>query len=225
MEKIIEIKRLRKSFQSSKLSNDVLKDISLDIYSGDFAAIEGPSGSGKSTLLSILGLLDEHSEGTYKLCNTDIDSLTSGQLSTLRNKNIGWIFQNFNLINDLTVEDNVSLPLKYRKEVTNNDKKMLTYKCLKLVGLDDMLTLYPNQLSGGQQQRVGIARALIVNPDLILADEPTGNLDSGNTENVMQILLDLNSNGKTIIMVTHDPQLALRANKRFYMLDGKFIDR
>jgi len=213
-DKLIKISALRKKFQSS----DVLSGIDIDVAKGEFVAIKGASGSGKSTLLSIIGLLEDYDKGEYLLNGSCVKSITEKQKSQIRNNTLGWIFQNFNLIGDMTVAENVALPLKYANVKCN--KKECVNSVLAQVGLLDKYNAYPDQLSGGQQQRIAIARALITNPDLILADEPTGNLDSFNGKNIVEILKQLNKLGKTIILITHDDAVAQQAQRTIEITDG-----
>lgn len=216
---LIKINNLGKSFGSST----ILSDIAINVQRGDFLAIKGPSGSGKSTLLSIIGLLEDHDSGEYLLCGENIDNVSEHQKSILRNQSIGWIFQNFNLIGDMTVAENVALPLKY--SATKSNTNDLVCSVLSQVGLSDKLDAYPEQLSGGQQQRVAIARALITNPDLILADEPTGNLDSLNGKKIVKLLKELNESGKTILVITHDSFVAQQAKRVLEINDGSILSQ
>ncbi len=211
---IVNVTNLSKSFGKES----VLHNIDFEIHRGDFVAIKGPSGSGKSTLLSIIGLLENYSSGKVSLFGDDVSTFSEQKKSTFRNKKIGWIFQNFNLIGDMTISDNITLPLKYAK--SKNDTKIIVSKALENVGLAAKANSYPAQLSGGQQQRVAIARALITSPDLILADEPTGSLDSANGEKVMSLLRELNKQGKTVLMITHDDEIAQQANRIITITDG-----
>ena len=225
MDVLIELKALTKNFDTRKVSHQVLKGINLTVNRGDFMSIKGPSGCGKSTLLSILGLLDTATTGDYILCGTHTNTLDFSQLSHLRNNNIGWIFQNFNLINDMTVEQNILLPLKYCKDYSKAQKQQMVEDTLNKVNMTGKNSFYPNELSGGQQQRVAIARALINDPDLILADEPTGNLDSENAKLIFELLVELNSAGKTILIVTHADDIAAQCQMQLNMLDGQFIQK
>ena len=199
----------------------VLREISLEIRRGEFVAITGPSGSGKSTMLNLVGVLDKPSYGEVYLDGQDISSMTESRLAVLRGKIIGFIFQQFNLIPNLTAKENVLLPMLFQ-ETTEEEREQRSEDLLKLVGLEDRMEHYPGQLSGGQQQRVAIARALANDPEVILADEPTGNLDTKTGEKVMKFLNELNEKGKTIILVTHSPELAHEHAKAIYWLkDGR----
>lgn len=222
-ETLIDIRQASKVFTQGKLQLPVLQALDFQVTRGEFVAIEGRSGSGKSTLLSIIGLLDSFSAGEYLLLGQSVPGLSAYQHSVLRNRHIGWIFQNFNLISSMTVAENVSLPLRYLAGVKAADYRSRAAQVLAQVELSDKLDAYPEQLSGGQQQRVAIARALITNPSLLLADEPTGNLDSQSAEIVMNLLTRLHQDGATVLMVTHDPQLAARAQRRLYLADGQFV--
>lgn len=222
-ETLIDIRQASKVFTQGKLQLPVLQALDFQVTRGEFVAIEGRSGSGKSTLLSIIGLLDSFSAGEYLLLGQSVPGLSAYQHSVLRNRHIGWIFQNFNLISSMTVAENVSLPLRYLAGVKAADYRSRAAQVLAQVELSDKLDAYPEQLSGGQQQRVAIARALITNPSLLLADEPTGNLDSQSAEIVMNLLSKLHQDGATVLMVTHDPQLAARAQRRLYLADGQFV--
>ena len=213
---LISIDNLNKSFGETH----ILKSINFSMLEGEFVAIQGPSGSGKSTLLSIIGLLDEFNSGEYNLCQENVSVLSEYQKSRLRNENIGWIFQNFNLIGDMTVFENVSLPLKYCKRNINSN---IINELLDQAGLFNKSQAFPNQLSGGQQQRVAIARALALDPDLILADEPTGNLDTENGDNIVEMLVSLHKKGKSIVLITHDKNVAARADRVIHMSDGKLL--
>lgn len=222
-ETLIDIRQASKVFTQGKLQLPVLQSLDFQVTRGEFVAIEGRSGSGKSTLLSIIGLLDSFSAGEYLLLGQSVPGLSAYQHSVLRNRHIGWIFQNFNLIGSMTVAENVSLPLCYLAGIKAADYRSRAAQVLAQVELSDKLDAYPEQLSGGQQQRVAIARALITNPSLLLADEPTGNLDSQSAEIVMNLLSKLHQDGATVLMVTHDPQLAARAQRRLYLADGQFV--
>lgn len=222
-ETLIDIQQASKHFVQGKLHLPVLQQLDLTVQRGEFVAIEGRSGSGKSTLLSIIGLLDGFSSGKYLLLGQAVPALSAYQQSVLRNRHIGWIFQNFNLISNMTVAENVSLPLRYLAGVKAADYRKRAAQVLAQVELADKLDAYPEQLSGGQQQRVAIARALVTKPGLLLADEPTGNLDSQSAEIVLDLLTSLHRDGATVLMVTHDPQLAARAERRLYLADGQFV--
>jgi len=220
---LIELKALSKSYFTEEVETRALREIVLTVDNGEYIALMGPSGSGKSTLLSILGLLDEASSGTYRLAGVDTANLSRNQRASIRNKDIGFIFQSFNLISDLSVEENVALPLTYRVGCSRSEQKSIAREMLKKVKMEHRLKHYPSQLSGGQQQRVAIARALVNQPSLILADEPTGNLDTENATVVMDILSSLHAEGSTICMVTHDPQLATRVDRCVNILDGALL--
>ena len=221
---LIRLRGLNKVFHTDELETHALSDIALDIQAGDFVAITGPSGCGKSTLLSLLGLLDAPSGGEYRLQNQDVAALAPVQRARIRNSQIGFIFQAFNLIADLSVEENVELPLTYRDDLDRGERRRRVREALERVEMSHRLRHYPGQLSGGQQQRVAVARALVGQPAVLLADEPTGNLDSRNGEAVMRLLEDLHRNGSTLCMVTHDVAFARRAQKIVHMLDGRVVD-
>lgn len=220
MKHLIEIKNICKIFFTESMDTYALKDVSLQIDAGDFVSIEGPSGSGKSTLMNILGLLDNFSSGEYFLLGKDISSFSEKQKAFLRNTHLGFIFQNFNLINHLTVKKNVELPLLYGPKTSKTERHKRVEEVLKSVNLIHRINHTPSQLSGGQQQRVAVARALISNPDIIFADEPTGNLDSSNGNQIMNLLKKLNNEGKTICMVTHDFRYRSYADRKFEIKDG-----
>lgn len=219
---IIKIKNLSKVYKTADIELKVLSDISLSIYSGEFVAIMGPSGSGKSTLMHILGGLDKPTSGSYFLKGKKVSSLSDDHLAEIRNHQIGFIFQAYNLLARTTALDNVMLPMDYA-DVPENDQLIKAKKMLDLVDLSDRLYHTPNKLSGGQQQRVAIARALIMNPSIILADEPTGNIASNQAEEVMAIFQKLNNKGHTIIVITHEPTIAQHAKRIIHLLDGKII--
>ncbi len=220
---IIDARNIVKVYQSGSEELKVLDNISLTVQENDFVAILGPSGSGKSTLLNILGCLDLPTSGQYFLDGIDVLKARDNQLAEIRNKKLGFVFQQFNLLPRLTVLQNVILPLLYRG--VNEDEAVASAKeKLKHLRLDHRLDHRPFQLSGGEQQRVAIARAIIGNPRLILADEPTGNLDSKSRENVMEIFQELNGQGNTIVMITHDPEVAEQAKKVLYIRDGKILE-
>jgi putative ABC transport system ATP-binding protein len=211
---------ISKTFKTDLVQTHALRDFSLEIDEGDFVAVTGPSGSGKTTFLNIAGLLESFDAGTYQLDDQNVTGLKDKDLSRLRNEKIGFIFQNFNLIPDLNVFDNVDVPLRYRG-FSAADRRERIEQALERVGLAGRPKHLPSQLSGGQQQRVGIARALAGKPRFLLADEPTGNLDSQMAEGVLELLDEINSAGTTIIMVTHDPDLAEHAKRQIRVKDGQ----
>jgi len=219
---MIQLQQLNRIFRTSELETTALNQIDLQINQGDFVAIMGPSGCGKSTLLSILGMLDSPSSGAYVFEGTDIANYSEKQLAQLRKTKLGFVFQSFNLIDELTVFQNVELPLQYQG-VATAERKTRVEAILKRMQIDHRADHLPLQLSGGQQQRVAVARALVINPALILADEPTGNLDSKNSEEVMQMLRQLNQDGTTVVMVTHSEHEARYASRIVRMLDGQII--
>ncbi len=221
---IISLNNISKVFLTDEIETHALADISLDIQAGEFISISGPSGCGKSTLLSILGLLDAPTAGSYLINGTESATLDLQQRAILRSKSIGFIFQAFNLIGDLTVYENVELPLTYRSDVGLKERKDMVMSALSRVGMDHRKRHFPGQLSGGQQQRVAIARALVGSPSLLLADEPTGNLDSKNGDAVMQLLSELHSQGTTVCMVTHDSRYADMADRVVQLFDGRLVD-
>lgn len=219
---MIQLQQLNRVFRTSELETTALNQIDLHIQQGDFVAIMGPSGCGKSTLLSILGMLDSPSSGAYLFQGTDIANYSEKQLAQLRKTQLGFVFQSFNLIDELTVFQNVELPLQYQG-VPTAERKTRVEAILKRMQIDHRADHLPLQLSGGQQQRVAVARALVINPALILADEPTGNLDSKNSEEVMQMLRQLNHDGTTVVMVTHSEHESRYASRIVRMLDGQII--
>jgi putative ABC transport system ATP-binding protein len=221
---LIRLENVKKVFYADEVETHALSGIHFDIDEGDYVAIEGPSGCGKSTLLSILGLLDTATEGRYTLSGEPVESLDHSQRAYIRNREIGFIFQAFNLIGDLTVFENVELPLTYRSGLNGHERKERAIEALERVHMAHRLRHYPTQLSGGQQQRVAVARALVGKPSILLADEPTGNLDSKNGEAVMGLLTDLHADGATICMVTHDPRYAEYAHRKIHMFDGRVVD-
>lgn len=221
---MIEIRNLSKVYESNGNAFPVLHDISLSVEEGDFVAIMGRSGCGKTTLLNILGLIDGYSEGQYSFCGIDAGKLSAAQAATLRRDKIGYIYQSFNLIEELTCEENVTLTLGYAG-VRTAERKSKAKELLEVVGLLEKARCYPSQLSGGQKQRIAIARAISNHPLMILADEPTGNLDYNNGLEIMNLLQALNRMGTTIVMVTHDDEFASFAQHRFHMLDGKLVSR
>ncbi len=222
-ENLIHIEHLTKIFYTDELETHALSGVHLQIARGEYVAMSGPSGCGKSTLLSILGLLDTPSGGQYLLNGKEVAQLDFGDRSRIRNQEIGFIFQSFNLIGDLTVYENVELPLTYRSGMAASERKDRVTQSLERVGMAHRMRHYPAQLSGGQQQRVAVARALAGAPSILLADEPTGNLDSRNGEAVMQLLAELHAEGATICMVTHDPRFAAHAGRQVHLFDGKIV--
>jgi putative ABC transport system ATP-binding protein len=220
---LIEIEDLTKVFQTNEVVTHALSGIDLSIERGEYVAISGPSGCGKSTLLSILGLLDTPTSGRYLLNGTPAERLTLQERSRIRNQEIGFIFQSFNLIGDLTVEENVELPLTYRVGMPPAERNERVKESLARVNMAQRMRHYPAQMSGGQQQRVAVARALAGSPSILLADEPTGNLDSKNGEAVMRLLSDLHSDGSTICMVTHNPHFARHAERELHLFDGRIV--
>ncbi len=222
-EPLIRMSGIKKIFYTDEVETHALADIHLDIRPGEYVAINGPSGCGKTTLLSILGLLDTPTGGSYMLSNEDVSNLSAADRARIRNRQIGFIFQAFNLIGDLTVYENVELPLTYRG-VGAAERKKRVQDALERVGMSHRVKHYPSQLSGGQQQRVAVARAVAGDPAILLADEPTGNLDSTNGEAVMELLRELHRGGATICMVTHDPRYARHADRSIHLFDGRVVD-
>ncbi|CEN87008.1 ABC transporter ATP-binding protein [Paraclostridium sordellii] len=223
MEYIIKVNNLTKKFQIGDEELKALDNISLSISKGEFVAIVGPSGSGKSTFMNIIGCLDTADEGEYILDGENIKNIESDGLSDIRNKKIGFIFQNFNLLNKLSAIENIELPLIYQG-IDTKKRREIALKCLEKVGLESRKNHKPNQLSGGQQQRVAIARAIATNPEILLADEPTGALDSKTSKEILNILEKLNEDGKTIIMITHDLDIASKAKRQIRIKDGKLYE-
>ncbi len=220
---LIELSSIKKVFLTEEVETHALSGIHLSIQPGEYVAISGPSGCGKTTLLSILGLLDSPTEGTYLLDGEPVMGLTASQRAYIRNRQIGFIFQAFNLIGDLTVYENVELPLTYRG-MPGAERKKRVHDALEKVGMAHRIKHYPAQLSGGQQQRVAVARAVSGDPLLVLADEPTGNLDSTNGEAVMDLMRELHGEGATIVMVTHDPRYAHYAERSIHLFDGRVVE-
>lgn len=220
---LIEIEGLTKVFYTDEVETHALSGVHLHIDRGEYVAMSGPSGCGKSTLLSILGLLDTPTAGRYLLNGHEVENLEFSERSRIRNQEIGFIFQSFNLIGDLTVYENVELPLTYRSGMPATERKRRVQESLERVGMAHRLRHYPSQLSGGQQQRVAVARALAGSPSILLADEPTGNLDSKNGDAVMELLHHLHREGSTICMVTHDPRFAAQAQRIVHLFDGKVV--
>lgn len=219
---LISMKDIKKIFYTDEVETHALSGVNLEIRRGEYVCVAGPSGSGKSTLLAILGLLDSPSEGQYFLKNQSVESLDGAKRATIRNREIGFIFQSFNLIGDLSVYENVELPLTYRG-MSNTERKRRVLEALSRVGMSHRTGHFPSQLSGGQQQRVAVARALAGSPSILLADEPTGNLDSQNANSVMELLRQLHSEGSTICMVTHDPRFAQHAERGINLFDGRIV--
>jgi putative ABC transport system ATP-binding protein len=222
-EPLIRLSKLRKVFHTDEIETHALSDIDLTVSPGEYLSISGPSGCGKSTLLAILGLLDSPSEGAYTLAGEAVASLTPSERARIRNKQIGFVFQSFNLIGDLTVYENVELPLTYRG-MSEKSRKRRVAEALEKVGMAHRMKHFPSQLSGGQQQRVAVARAVAGEPLILLADEPTGNLDSVNGESVMELLKSLHLQGATICMVTHDPRYEAHADRTVHIFDGKVVN-
>ena len=220
---LIHLENVKKVFVTDEVETHALDGIELNVGKGEYVSISGPSGCGKSTLLAILGLLDTPSDGTYTLNGQPASGLNLSERARIRNREIGFIFQAFNLIGDLSVYENVELPLTYRG-MSGSERKTAVMESLEKVGMSHRLKHYPAQLSGGQQQRVAVARALGGSPSVLLADEPTGNLDSQNGEAVMDLLRELHRNGATICMVTHDPRYAKFADRTIHMFDGRIVE-
>lgn len=222
-ETIIKLEGITKVFYTDEVETHALSGVHLEIAAGEYVSIAGPSGCGKSTLLSVLGLLDTPTEGSYTLKGQPVAKLNHAERARIRNREVGFIFQSFNLIGDLTVYENVELPLTYRG-MSPAERKKRAHEALETVGMAHRLQHYPSQLSGGQQQRVAVARALGGKPSILLADEPTGNLDSKNGEAVMELLRDLHREGATICMVTHDPRFARHAERTVHLFDGRVVE-
>ena len=221
--RMLSMKGIRKVYRTDLVETHALSELTLEVRAGEFVAIMGPSGSGKTTFLNVAGLLDTFDEGTYALDGEDVSRLSDNQMSRIRNRKIGFVFQSFNLIPDLDTYDNVDVPLRYRG-LPGSDRKERIERALEQVGLSSRRRHLPSQLSGGQQQRVAIARVLAGDPRLILADEPTGNLDSMMNREIMDLLERINEQGTTIVMVTHSPECATRAHRQIHLLDGKVVD-
>jgi putative ABC transport system ATP-binding protein len=220
---VIQLEGVTKVFLTDEVETHALSGIHIEIKRGEYFSISGPSGCGKSTLLSILGLLDTPTDGSYQLNGKPVQDLSMSERARVRNREIGFIFQAFNLIGDLTVYENVELPLTYRG-MPSSERKKRVQESLDKVGMAHRMKHYPSQLSGGQQQRVAVARALCGQPAILLADEPTGNLDSRNGEAVMELLRELHREGATICMVTHDPRYARYADRTVHLFDGRVVD-
>ncbi|MBB1397861.1 MAG: ABC transporter ATP-binding protein [Pseudoalteromonas sp.] len=219
---ILRVNNLSKSFSNGEQVSQILKGISFTVYDGEFISISGPSGCGKSTLLNIMGLLDTPQSGEYYIDGLLVSDMDSNQRAKVRGNRIGFVFQSFNLIDEMTVLENVALPLKYRGDSLSS-RHARALDCLEKVGLADKADLHPNQISGGQQQRVSIARALAGDSGIMLVDEPTGNLDSKNGDAIMALIKDLNQQGTTIVLVTHDPRYADMASRNIQLKDGTVV--
>ncbi len=223
-DQILKITNMTKSFSSGDQITQVLKGISFSVYDGEFVSISGPSGCGKSTLLNIMGILDTPDSGDYLIDGLQVATMNASQRAKIRGARIGFVFQSFNLIDEFTVLENIALPLKYRGDSLEK-RHARALECLDKVGLADKAKLFPNQLSGGQQQRISIARALAGDSGIMLVDEPTGNLDSKNGDAVMALLLELNKQGTTIVLVTHDPRYADMAQRNIQLSDGLIVSQ
>jgi putative ABC transport system ATP-binding protein len=219
---MLRMSRLTKTYRTDHVETRALLDFSLEVGAGEFVAVTGPSGSGKTTFLNVAGLLESFDSGSYELDGRDVSSLSDDDLSLLRNAKIGFIFQSFNLLPDLNVYDNIDVPLRYRR-MKSSERRERIDAVLTLVGLAGRRRHFPSQLSGGQQQRAAIARALVGEPAFLLADEPTGNLDSTMAGEVMALLEKVNAAGTTIVLVTHDPQLSCRASRNVHLVDGQIV--
>jgi putative ABC transport system ATP-binding protein len=219
---MLRMSRLTKTYRTDHVETRALLDFSLEVGAGEFVAVTGPSGSGKTTFLNVAGLLESFDSGSYELDGRDVSSLSDDDLSLLRNAKIGFIFQSFNLLPDLNVYDNIDVPLRYRR-MKSSERRERIDAVLNLVGLAGRRRHIPSQLSGGQQQRAAIARALVGEPAFLLADEPTGNLDSTMAGEVMALLEKVNAAGTTIVLVTHDPQLSRRAGRNVHLVDGQIV--
>ena len=220
---LIRLEGIQKIFLTDEMETHALEDIHLEIHDGEFAEVMGPSGCGKSTLLSLIGLLDTPTDGEYWLDGEAVSGLNASERAEVRNRHIGFIFQAFNLIGDLTVFENVELPLIYGG-IPAGDRREKVHRALERVGMSHRMDHYPSQLSGGQRQRVAAARAVVGDPLILLADEPTGNLDSANGEAVMELLRELHAEGSTILMVTHDPRYSAYAERTIHLFDGRITD-
>ncbi|MGB6336171.1 MAG: ABC transporter ATP-binding protein, partial [Thermoanaerobaculia bacterium] len=220
---MIQMQNIQKVYRTEHVETHALSGFSLTVDAGEFVSVMGPSGSGKTTFLNVAGLLDTFNQGTYTIDGVDVSRLRDREMSRIRNHKIGFIFQTFNLIPDLNVFDNVDVPLRYRG-MPGRERREAIEGALEVVGLSSRIKHFPSQLSGGQQQRVAVARAVVGSPSLILADEPTGNLDSTMATEIMDLLEKINEIGTTVVVVTHDSELAARAQRQIYLLDGKLID-
>ncbi|HET7436223.1 MAG TPA: ABC transporter ATP-binding protein [Thermoanaerobaculia bacterium] len=221
---LIDLQAIRKVFHTDEMETTALDDVQLVIDEGEYVSISGPSGCGKSTLLSVMGLLNSSTSGKYFLHGDEVTALPAAEQARVRNRDIGFIFQAFNLIADMSAFENVELPLTFRTDLTRNQRRDLVLEALEKVNMSERRNHYPAQLSGGQQQRIAIARALVGKPKVLLADEPTGNLDSKNARLVMDLLDTLHAQGSTIVMVTHDPRFAERAERQVSLFDGRIVD-
>ena len=220
---MIRMHNIRKVYRTEHVETHALAGLTVAVEGGEFVSVMGPSGSGKTTFLNVAGLLDTFEEGRYELGGRDVSRLSDREMSRIRNERIGFIFQSFNLIPDLDVFDNVDVPLRYRG-MGRKERRRSIEEALDIVGLSARVNHRPSQLSGGQQQRVAVARALVGTPQLILADEPTGNLDTAMANEIMDLLEKINEMGTTVVVVTHDPEMAARASRQIYLLDGRLID-
>jgi len=220
---LIEARGLAKTYRLGQVDVAALRGVDVDVRAGEFIAITGPSGSGKSTLMHILGCLDTPSAGTYRLDGEDVSGLSGKRLAQVRNRKVGFVFQTFNLMPRLTVEENVALPLKYRGGVPRGERRTRALRLLERLGLAPRVGHRPDELSGGERQRVAIARALVGEPAILMADEPTGNLDSASGAEVLQTFAELHGAGHTIVLVTHDPNVAARAERVIHMSDGRVV--
>jgi putative ABC transport system ATP-binding protein len=223
MPPLIEARELAKTYRLGQVDVAALRGVDVDVGAGEFVAITGPSGSGKSTLMHILGCLDTPTSGTYRLDGEDVGGLSGKRLAHVRNRKVGFVFQTFNLMPRLTVEENVALPLKYRGGVPRGERRARALRILERLGLAPRVGHRPDELSGGERQRVAIARALVGEPAILMADEPTGNLDSQSGAEVLQTFAELHGAGHTIVLVTHDPAVAARAERVIQMSDGRVV--
>ncbi len=221
---IINLEGITKVYRTKDVETMALENVNLTVEQGEFISVMGPSGCGKSTMLNIMGLLDLPTEGKVNINNTQVEKLNDGSMADFRNRNLGFVFQSFHLINSLSILDNVELPLLYRKSTSEKSRREAAVKVLEKVGLSHRMKHFPSQLSGGQCQRVAVARALVGNPKIILADEPTGNLDSKMGADIINLLFELNSEGTTIVMVTHDEHIAKETKRTVRFFDGRRIE-
>jgi putative ABC transport system ATP-binding protein len=221
---LVALSKVTRAYRTTVLKTLALADIDLEILRGEYLAIEGPSGSGKSTLLTVLGLLEEPDSGTYLLNGATVSDLRDGARARIRSREIGFVFQSFHLIPEMTTAENIAMPLLYRADLPSEERRNRVARVLAQVGMADRASHYPSQLSGGQQQRVAVARALVGAPSLLLADEPTGNLDHDNGLQVLALFDELNRAGVTVVMVTHNPEYAARASRRVTLMDGQIVN-